>query len=437
MANLFLQEKMKNFNNKAKGKIRKAKVNLRFKSCILLSTFYFLLFTFSTSAQTLTLDSVLNKIEKDQPMLKMYDEQIHALNNTSQMAKSWMPPTISTGPWQTPYKSFGEGMWMVTGEQMIPNPAKQQANFNFMHGMTSEEQTGKSVKRNEMFAMAKQNYFEWIVLKKKVEVLVQTDSLLNYILKIAQLRYKYNKEKLNNIYKAQADIFELRNMETMFSGDIKMKNVELNTLMNRDKNFIFDIDTTIVQHTYELQLPDTALITSSRSDVKQFDASINLAKLQQQFERSKRLPDFGIAFTHMQSLGMGQNSYSAMGLITIPIVPWASGEYKYKIKGLDNTVNAINFQKQSLINETAGMIASLQTQIFSAKTQLKNYEENIIPAYYKSYQSSMIAYEQNTEDLFVVLDGLKMYRMAKMNEFEELRKLLKLQTAYEKEMEIR
>ena len=49
----------------------------------------------------------------------------------------------------------------------------------------------------------------------------------------------------------------------------------------------------------------------------------------------------------------------------------------------------------------------------------------------------MIAYEQNTEDLFVVLDGLKMYRMAKMNEFEELRTLLKLQTAYEKEMEIR
>lgn len=428
---------MKNFNNKAKGKIQNSKVKKRYESLILLSTFYFLLFTFSTSAQTLTLDSVLNRIEKNQPMLKMYDEQIHALNNTSQMAKSWMPPTISTGPWQTPYKSFSEGMWMLTGEQMIPNPAKQKANFNFMRGMSTVEENGKSAKQNELFAMAKQNYYEWIVLQKKYNVLMQTDSLLDYILKVAKLRYTYNKEKLNNIYKAQADLYELRNMETMFLGDMKMKNVELNTLMNIEKNFAFDIDTTLFPRNYELQLPDTFLISSSRSDIKQFDASISVAKLQQQYEKSKRLPDFGVSFTHMQSLGMMQNSYSAMGLITIPIVPWASGEYKYKIKGLDNTVNAISFQKQSLINETAGIIASLQTQILSTKKQLKNYDENIIPAYYKSYQTSMIAYEQNTEDLFVVLDGLKMYRMAKINEFEQLKTLLKLQTDYEKEMEIR
>src|SRR6185369_1860954 len=125
------------------------------------------------------------------------------------------------------------------------------------------------------------------------------------------------------------------------------------------------------------------------------------------------------------------------GMITIPIAPWATKEYKSNIKGLDNTANAISFQKQSLINETAGMIASLQTQIKTEKQQLSNYEMNIIPAFYKSYQTSMIAYEQNTADLFVVLDGLKMYRMAKMNELDQLNKLLKLQVDYEKEMEIR
>ena len=417
-----------------------AKGNWQFKKVVnFILLIAFCILQISTTAQTLTLDSVLNRIERNHPMLKMYDEQIHSINNNSQMAKSWMAPTISTGPWQTPYNSFRDGMWMFSGEQMIPNPAKQKANYNFMHGMASVEQSGKSVKRNEMFAMAKQNYNEWIVLKKKFDLVIQTDSLLDYILKVARLRYTYNKEKLNNIYKAQADLYELRNMEIMLQGDMKMKNVELNTLMNIDKNFSFDIDTTLILHQYELQLTDTALITSSRSDIKQFDASINVAKLQQQYEKSKRLPDFGVSVTHMQTYSVMPmpNLYSAMALITIPIVPWASGEYKNKIKGLDNTVSAINYQKQSVINETAGVIASLQTQIQSAKRQLKNYDENIIPTYYKSYQTSMIAYEQNTEDLFVVLDGLKMYRMAKINEMEQLNTLLKLQTEYEKEMEIR
>jgi len=380
------------------------------KSLKIILLFLFCVCTLQSLPQVFTLDSVLKRIEKNNPMLKMYDEQINATNNYSQMAKSWMPPTLSTGPWQTPYRRFSDGMWMITGEQMIPNPAKQKANYNYMSGMSGVEQQGKAVKKNEMFAMAKQSYYEWVVLKRKYDVLVQTDSLLNYMVQVAQLRYTYNKEKLSNIYKAQAELFELRNMETMLFGDMKMKNVELNTLMASDESFVFDIDTALITRTYELPLVDTSLISSSRSDIKQFDASVGLVKLQQQYENSKRLPDFGISFSHMESLGAMPNQYSAMGMITIPIAPWASKEYKSNIKGLDNTAKAISFQKQSLINETSGMIASLQTQIKSIKQQLANYKNNIIPAYYKSYQASMIAYEQNTEVLFVVLDGLKMFR---------------------------
>ncbi|MFZ7114603.1 MAG: TolC family protein [Bacteroidota bacterium] len=399
--------------------------------------FIFCLCVIQTFGQVLTIDSVLSRIENNNPMLKMYDEQINAANNYSEMAKSWMPPTISTGPWQAPYKSFSDGMWMITGEQMIPNPTKQKANYQFMQGMASIEQQGKAAKKNEMFAMAKMNYYEWIVLQKKYYVLMQTDSLLNYIVQVAQNRYTFNKEKLNNIYKSQADLFELRNMEAMLVGDMKMKNIELNTLMNIDKSYEFDVDTSFKSYDYELQLIDTFLITTSRSDIKQFDANIGLLKFQQQYEKSKRLPDFGISLSHMQSLGMMPNQYSAMGMMTIPIAPWATKEYKSNIKGLNNTLNAISYQKQSLVNETAGKIASLQTQIKYSKQQLTNYTNLIIPTYFKSYETSMLAYEQNTEDLFVVLDALKMHRMAKMNELDQLNALFKLQVEYEKELEIR
>lgn len=133
---------------------------------------------------------------------------------------------------------------------------------------------------------------------KKYNVLVQTDTLLNYIVQVAEIRYTYNKEKLSNIYKAQADLFELRNMEIMLLGDMKMKNIELNTLMNLDKSFVFTIDTNLQSRIYELQLPDTSLISSSRSDIKQFDASIGLVKLQQEYEKSKRKPEFGISQPH-------------------------------------------------------------------------------------------------------------------------------------------
>ncbi len=367
----------------------------------------------------------------------MYEEQINAVNAYAEGAKSWMPPTLSSGFWQAPYSSIGNGMWMTTAQQMIPNPRKQRANYKYMQGMSSVEAAGKTATRNDLFTAAKHDYYEWVVLKKKYALFIQEDSLLAYMVQLGHLRYTYNKETLNNIYKAEADLYELRNMQTMLLSDMKMKNVELNTLMNTDKQFAFDIDTALIPRFYEVSLTDTSVISASRSDIRQYDASIALIRLQQQFEQSKRLPEFGVTVSHMQSLNEMPNRFSAMGMITIPIVPWSAREYKANIKGLDYSANAISFQKQSLQNETTGMIASLQSQILSSKQQLSNYEENILPSYTKSYQSSILAYEQNTEALFVVLDGLRMYRMAKMNELDVLNTLLKLQVDYEKELEIR
>lgn len=395
------------------------------------------LFSHKLTAQVLPLDSVLKTIERNNPMLKMYDEQINADNNFALGAKSWMPPTLSTGPWQTPYSDFKGGMWMLSAEQMIPNRAKLNANQKYMSGMASMETQGKQAQRNQIFGEARVAYYEWIVLKKKYRLSVQIDSLLGYLLQTAQLRYTYNKEKLNNIYKAQADLYELRNMETMLEGEMRMKNVMLNTLMKREKNLRFDIDTLIPEQRYELIANDSAGIATSRSDIKQYDVSLSLLKMKQDIEYSRRLPDFGLSVNHMQSLGMMPNQYSVMGMVTLPIVGWASKEYKSNVKGIRNQMNAVQYQKESLINETLGDISMLQVEIISVKQQLSNYRTNIVPAYYKSYQASMLAYEQNTGDLFIVLDAFKMYRMESMSELDKLNNLLKLQAEYEKELEIR
>lgn len=137
-----------------------------FKNIKLVIVFCFL--PFGVISQVLPLDSILNRIEKNNPMLKMFDEQISAISNYSEGAKSWMPTTFTTGPWQTPYNDFRRGMWMFSSQQMIPNPTKQKANYNLMQGMSSVEKQGKGSSKNGMYTMAKQNYYEWIVLKKNM-----------------------------------------------------------------------------------------------------------------------------------------------------------------------------------------------------------------------------------------------------------------------------
>ena len=97
------------------------------KNKIILTVLCLLTISFA-KAQILTLDSIINKIERSNPDLQMYDFQISALNNYASGAKSWDAPQIGTGPYMTPYNlDKNMGSWMFTVQQMIPNPSKLKA----------------------------------------------------------------------------------------------------------------------------------------------------------------------------------------------------------------------------------------------------------------------------------------------------------------------
>ena len=98
----------------------------------------FSLTVFGAKSQILTLDSILNAIEKTHPELKMYDAQIKAYDTYAEGAKSLEPPQFGAGFFMTPYNpmywkpgdmsSDGMGAFMLSGQQMIMNPKKLDAN---------------------------------------------------------------------------------------------------------------------------------------------------------------------------------------------------------------------------------------------------------------------------------------------------------------------
>jgi outer membrane protein TolC len=398
------------------------------------------------NAQVLPLDSITAKILSNNPELKMYNSQIKAMDTYAQGARAWEAPKIGAGFFMTPYRSSmwgadkamgynGMGNIMIQAEQMIPNPAKIKANENYMKAMSSVESSNKDFTQNSLIAEAKINYIEWVILKKKQNVLKTNESLINYIIKTSEIRYPYEQEKLNTIYKAKASLAEINAMQLMIENDIQQKKIELNRLMNRDKNSDFDIDTTITIKNYELEIIDTANIGSKRSDVKSIEKSIALNNYKQKYEWSKSKPDFSIQYGHMFAFGNNPNLFSLMGMVSIPIAPWSSKMYKSTHAGLAFQKQAYQNQKDYIINETAGRLASLKSKIQNKKSQLKIYEKSILPALEKNYKVTLLAYEQNTEDLFVVLDARQSLQMTQLEYYNQLQELLLLQVEYEKEIE--
>ena len=322
--------------------------------------------TLQLQAQQVKLDNILDTIQALNPTLKMYDAEIRSMDETAKGAKAWMPPLLSTGFFMTPYNpnlwrkgadgTPGMGQYSVAAEQMIANKSRLNAEYKYMSNMSTVEKEKKGASLNELYADAKGNFYEWLIIKKKLSILDGNEKLLNFMISNAEIRYKNGLEKISAYYKAKAALGSLESMRLMLQNEIRQKRIVLNTLMNLpDKNEEYDIDTVYSVKDYSTYILDSSLFTNSRSDIKAIDKDISLTYLKQDLERKKLKPEFGIRYEHMFGFGGAPNLYTVMGMVRIPLARWSAKMYKANIEGLKWQAVSLDAQKQMLINEYSGM----------------------------------------------------------------------------------
>lgn len=407
-------------------------------------SFLFLSYT-NVNGQVMSLDNILNTIKTDNPQLKMYDADIQSMDAAAKGAKSWMPPQVETGFFMTPYNttmwkademSPGMGSYMIGVSQMIPNAKKQNAEYKYMSAMSSVEKENKNYTLNQLYAIAKTNYYQWLTLNKKIKVANDNLLLLNYMIKSMEIRYQYNMDKLPTYYKAKSQYNEFESMIIMLQNDISQKRIMLNTLMSRDKNIVFEIDETFELKEYDAILLDTTSLSKKRSDINALTKTIEINQLRIEAEKSKLLPEFGIKYDHMFTFGQQPQQFSLMGMITIPM-PWSTKMNKANISSFQVKNESLNWQKKMILNEAVGMISGMNTELSNLKKQYMISEKSIIPSLRKNYDTAILAWQNNTGDLFVALDAWEALNMAQMDMFNKLQAIFNTQVEIEKQLEIK
>jgi len=328
----------------------------------------------------------------------------------------------------------GMGQYMIGGQQMFPNKQKQNADAAYMQAMSSVEKEKKNASLNELVNDAKQSYYEWLILKKKLFIVDQNEKLLDFMIKNAEIRYKNGLEKISAYYKAKAALGNLQNMRLMFENDLREKRIRINALMGRNALVDFDIDTTYNLSDYSNLVFDSTLFYSNRSDLKAVDKEINLTWLKQETERQSLKPQFGIRYEHMFGFGGLPMQYSLMGMMKVPLKN-SSRMNKANIESLKWKANALQSQKNMMLNEYSGMAYAMRNEFELKKRQLKLYDENIIPALRNNYKTMQLGYEQNTEELFMLYDAWETLYMTQQEYISLLGQALQLQVTLERLIE--
>lgn len=437
----------RNINRSQESEVRSQKtrtydlIKLSIVNCQL-SILVILLVSLTSSAQVISLDSVLSVIDRQNPMLQEYDSKVKAMNAYTEGAKGWMAPMVGGGPFFYPYPGQtlmderDKGMFVIAMEQDIPSLAKLNAKKNYFASRAAVEEKGRSYQFNQLRAEAKESYYQWLVLEKKENVLQENKRIVELMLKLARIRYPYNQGSLGNIYKAEARLHEVDNMILMNSAEMEDKVYRLKSLMKLSDEVKLTIDTTTeISFDANKVLYDTAELSANRSDVQRINRSIEVMRQNQAWQKTQSKPDFRIRYEHMQPRGDMPLQFSLMAMVSIPIAPWSSKMYKSEVAGMSYEIEAMQKGKEAIIIEARGMLAGMASQLVRMKQQLENYDQKIIPALKKNYETLLLAYEENREQLPIVIDGWEAMNMAQMEYLNKMQEYYLMIVRYEKEIE--
>ena len=392
----------------------------------------------------ISLEKLLQQVETNYPSILQYQQNIQSWQAKADGSKAWMPPTFSAGMMRFPYNlmmvneknnPMNQSGIAFSIEQMITNPSKLNAKKNYFNSLSEIEKNKSEWSKNELRREGKILYYNRFVNEQKQKIITESEEILNLLLTTSEARFSNNQSQLQTIYKAKARLAELKNMQYMFLGMIAESNIGLNILMVRDINTIFKIDTLIKLRKYSFTLIDTSSILK-RSDIIAMSKSIQSMQLEQQVMKIGNRPDFGVRAEHMQMFGM-PNQWSVMGMMTIPIAPWSSKMYTSETKSMGFQIQSMDLEKQTMELMAKRMLSEKITMLNYETIQYENYLNEIIPAFENNLQANLLAYKQNTGDFFVLLDAWEMVLMKKMEMYDKLFNILKLEAEYEYEKEIK
>lgn len=392
----------------------------------------------------ISLEKLLQQVETNYPSINQYQYNIQSLQSRADGAKAWMPPTFSSGIMRFPYNfsmlkekndPMNQAGVAFSVEQMIPNPSKLNAKKSYISSLAEIEKSKREWTKNELRREAKILYYNRYVTEKKQRILKESEEILQLLITTSEEKFTNNQSQLQTIYKAKARLAELKNMLVMLNGVIAESNIGLNTLMVRDVNTPFQIDTLVSPGNYLFSIADTASV-SNRSDITALSKYIQSMKLEQKVMKTGARPDFGVRAEHAQMFGM-PNQWSIMGMITIPIAPWSSKMYSSEVKSIGFQIQSMEQEKQTMELMASKMSAEKLAMLNYESQQYQSYTKNIVPAYENNLQANLLAYKQNTGDFFVLLDAWEMVLMKKMEAYDKLFNILKLEAEYEYEREIK
>lgn len=387
----------------------------------------------------LPLETALERVRTRNPELRMWEQKAQARSAQAEGAKAWMAPEVGIGGTELPYGQMedpsmeapGDPALMLSFRQMVPGWGKRKARGRYLASLAGTERAGGAWMRARLLADAKGQYFRMGTAARRLAVLGESERVMEYMVKVAETRFRNRQADLATVEQAKARLHELGTMRIMEESMERQAASALALLMADSSSSPFSVDTTLGLRGYADQ-PAESLQVDTRADLAQVDESIQSMQLNLEWMRRQGRPDFGFQFDHMEMFDMGRR-FSVMGMVTLPSAPWSSGMIRADAKAMAKDIEAMRSEREARRLMGLRMAREMRVMLKSETERYRRFTDGVIPSYRISLDAAMAAYQEGAGDLFRVLDIWDDWVMARMTALDHFGRALVLEAEYERE----
>ncbi len=382
------------------------------------------LFPFDLGAQQagiLKLQDLVAEALQNNPQLRAARNQTAAARTRVDQVTSWDAPQIGVEFFQTPVQSFPNPLKNQMEmdyyiQQMFPFPGKLSAMGKAAESNANMFDQGYKALERKILRELKSAYYELYLVQRKIQINAENQDLMRRFVEIAHKQYEVGMGKQPDILRARTELSTLINDGLNLQKEKRVVEAMINTILSRSANaplgYVPDIEVNIPQWTFE-QLSPLAL--EARPELKAMNFNIDMNKAELSLSKREYFPDLMARIMYKDMAMTGNDFWSAMVGISIPLSPWSSDKYTSKVQENELNVRRAEEDYSSMKNMTLFEVQDANVQVQTNQNLVLLYKNTVIPQAEQTLQSTISAYQTGKTEFLMLIDAYRMLLMSRLD----------------------
>ena len=367
------------------------------------------------------LDSLIAETLKNNPLLKAARNQVDAASSRAKQATAWDAPQIGIEFYQAPTRSFPNPFkdqmeYDYSIQQMVPFPGKLSAMQSMARNYTDMTEQSYVAVEKKIIRDLKSAYFELYLVQRKIAINTENQELMKRLGEIAANQYKTGIGKQPDILRAQTELSTLVTEGINLLSEKRAIEAMINTILYRpvDKplGIVPELEISLLQWSLD-QLQPLAL--ANRAELKAMGYSIAMIKADLVLARREYYPDLMVRVMYKDMAMTGNDFWSAMVGVNVPLAFWSSKKYTAKVEENQVQVRKAENEFENMKNMISFELQDALVKMQTNQNLVLLYKNSVIPQADQTLQSTLAAYQTSKTEFLMVIDAYRMVLMAKLN----------------------